>query len=93
MKLMVVPMMRKKYLEQVYTQTADAIMDEKKYRELKAAGRLEQEVNFTTSETMRLKKILDDYEELRKIKEEMASKDKDQEAEDKKHEQEEKKKK
>ena len=72
-KLLSANMNSKVYVEEISDKISDAILDDKKYREAKIAGNLEQ-TQFSASDTMRLKAILDDYEELKEMKEEFAKK-------------------
>jgi hypothetical protein len=49
----------------------EAIFDEKKYQKLKKVIPLEPPPDFNSSETIRLKLMLDDYEKLKSMKEEL----------------------
>ena len=66
-KLCSANMRRKAYIEQICDAIGDAILDDKKYREAKLAGDLDLP-KFTASDTMKLKRILDDYKELQEMK-------------------------
>lgn len=61
-------MLNKAYVENICSKISDAIMDEEKYRGLKESGELENSLQLNPSETMRLKMVLEDYEELKKLK-------------------------
>lgn len=74
-KLLHTHMKNKAYIENICEKIGDAILDDNKYREARNAGNLEHP-QFSASDTMRLKKILDDYEDLKKIKEEFSKKKK-----------------
>ena len=69
-KLLSCSMGKKEYVENLCTKIGDAILDERRYRELKASGNLEDLLHLNPSETLRLKMIIDDYEDLKKMKEE-----------------------
>ena len=73
-KLLSVSMTNKSYVEMLCTKIGDAILDEKKYRELKASGNLDSSLRLDPSETLRLKMILDDYEEIKELKEKFLNK-------------------
>lgn len=62
-------MLNKAYIETLCSKISEAIMDEEKYRDLKESGELENSLKLNPSETMRLKMVLEDYEELKKLKE------------------------
>ena len=49
----------------------DAIFDEKKYQKLKRVVDLDPSENINSSETMRLKLMLDDYEKLKAMRDEL----------------------
>lgn len=66
-------MFKKAYIEEVCSKIGDAILDERKYRQLKAAGVLEESLSLNPSETLRLKMIIDDYEDLKNMKEEFST--------------------
>ncbi len=83
-KLLSVSMRKKEYIENLCSKIGDAIFDERKYCELKASGELQESMNLNPSETLRLKMILDDYEDLKKMKEEFADKRKEAKEEAKK---------
>lgn len=87
--LMSTGMLNKQYLEEICRRISDAIFDEKKYRDLKESGELENALKLNPSETMRLKMILEDYEELQKLKDKFAADEKARK--DKKEEKKEKK--
>jgi hypothetical protein len=70
--LMSTGMLNKQYLEEICMKISDAILDEKKYQGLKDSGELESSLKLNPSETMRLKMVLEDYEELKKMKEEFS---------------------
>lgn len=72
-KLFSVSMNRKPYIEKICDAISDAILDDKRYRDAKIAGNLEQ-TRFSSSDTMRLKKILDDYEEFQEMKKDFEKK-------------------
>ena len=72
-KLLSANMNSKVYVEEICDKISDAILDDQKYREAKIAGNLDQP-QFSLSDTMRLKAILDDYEELKDLKEDFAKK-------------------
>ena len=69
-KLLSITMGHKEYIEGVCAKIGDAMLDEKKYRELKASGRLDDAMRLNPSETLRLKQMLDEYDELKSMKEE-----------------------
>lgn len=73
--LMSTNMLNKKYLEEICRKISDAILDEEKYRNLRDSGELESVLKLNPSETMRLKMVLEDYEELKKLKEKFAPKE------------------
>jgi len=66
--LMTTGMLNKQYLENICGKISLAILDERKYRDLKDSGELESSLQLNPSETMRLKMVLEDYEELKKLK-------------------------
>jgi len=74
-KLFGVNMSRKAYIEEICIKISDAILDEQKYREAKLSGNLES-TQISVSDTMKLKKIIDDYEDFKKMKEEFEKKKK-----------------
>ena len=74
-KLMGVSMKNKAYIEEICIKISDAILDEQKYRDAKLAGNLES-TQISASDTMKLKKIIDDYEDFKKMKEEFEQKKK-----------------
>ena len=67
-KLLSTTMTNKKYIEGICDKISDAILDDKKYQEAKLAGTLD-DTRLSPSDTVRLKMILDDYEDLQKMKE------------------------
>ena len=67
-------MLNKAYMENLCDKISDAIFDEKKYRDLKSSGELESALKLNPSETLRLKMVLEDYEELKKLKEQFYDK-------------------
>lgn len=68
--LMSTNMLNKAYLENVCSKISEALLDEEKYRSLKESGELEGSLKLNPSETLRLKMVLEDYEELKKLKDE-----------------------
>lgn len=75
-KLLSVSMTSKSYVEMLCVKVGDAILDEKRYRELKESGKLNSALKLNPSETLRLKMILDDYEEIKELKEKFLNKKK-----------------
>ena len=75
-KLLSVSMISKEYVEDLSSKISDALMDEKRYRELKDSGQLTDVLKLNPSDTLRLKKIIDEYEELKELKEEFIQKKK-----------------
>lgn len=71
-KLLTFSMGQKEYAENMCSRIGDAILDEKKYRALIAGGELEDSLKLNASETLRLKVIIDEYEELKKMKDEFS---------------------
>ena len=69
-KLLNISMGHKEYIEGVCSKIGDAMLDEKKYRELKASGGLDDAMRLNPSDTLRLKKMIEEYEELKIMKEE-----------------------
>jgi hypothetical protein len=67
-KLLSTTMKNKKYIEGICDNISDAILDDKKYQEAKLAGTLD-DTRLSPSDTLRLKMILDDYEDLQQMKE------------------------
>lgn len=65
-------MMRKDYICKIAGSIGDAISDEKKYQTMKEAGDITASTAFNASETMRLKLMLDDYDKLKVMKEDIA---------------------
>jgi hypothetical protein len=57
-------MMKKDYICKIANSIGDAISDEKKYQEMKKSGETVSSIPFNSSETMRLKLMLDDYDKL-----------------------------
>ena len=65
-------MKKNEYVCKVATAIEESIFDEKKYRKLKKEiVELEPSAAFNSSETMRLKLILEDYEKLKSMKNEL----------------------
>ena len=50
---------------------SDAISGENKYRKLKKSGKIKSSAISNPSETIRLKLMLDDYEKLKSMKDEL----------------------
>lgn len=74
--LMNTNMLNKAYLEKVCSHVSEALLDEKKYQTLKNAGELEDSLKLNPSETLQLKMVLEDYKELKKLKDQLAPKEK-----------------
>jgi len=70
-RLLTTGMLNKKYLEGVCDKISDALLDEQKYQELKRSGELEDSLQLSPSETMRLKMVMEDYEDLKKMKDQI----------------------
>ena len=68
---------KKEYVENLYSKIANAILDERRYRNLKASGNLEESLNLNPSETLRLKMVLEDYEDLKNFKKDFEEKRKE----------------
>lgn len=69
--LMSTSMTQKGYLEKLSGKISEAIVDEQKYRELKSQGNAVNSPQLNASETMKLKMVLEDYEELKKMKKQL----------------------
>lgn len=63
-------MRRKDYVCKVAAAIGDAISDERKYQEMKKTGETSSSSPFNSSETIRLKLMLDDYEKIKIMKDE-----------------------
>lgn len=72
--LMSTGMLNKEYLEKICNQISAAILDEEKYQGLKDSGDIDNSLKLNPSETMRLKMVLEDYEDLKKFKDEFNKK-------------------
>ena len=71
--LMSTKMVNKEYLENICSKISKAILDEEKYQGMKKSGELKEALKLNPSETMRLKMVLEDYEELKKLKDKFTS--------------------
>lgn len=67
-------MSKRKYLEGICDQIGNAIMDEKKFQKLKESGEAGASMAFNPSETLKIKLMLDDYEKLKKMRDEFTVK-------------------
>jgi hypothetical protein len=61
------------YLCKIASAIGDAITDEKRYQKMKASGELPTPERVSSSDTMRFKMMLEDYEKLKKAKEESST--------------------
>lgn len=64
-------MKKNDYVCKVAVAIGDAISDEKKYQKMKVSSETDSQPSFDPSETMRLKLMLDDYEKLKAMKDEL----------------------
>lgn len=64
-------MMNKDHICKIAVAIGDAISDEKKYQEMKKTGEASVSTPFNSSETIRLKLMLDDYEKIKVMKEDL----------------------
>ena len=67
-------MSNRKYLEGICDKIGDAVMDEKKYKELKETGEVESFLALNPTDTIKIKLMLDDYENLKKLRDEFTVK-------------------
>ena len=64
-------MRNKDYVCKLSDAIGDAISGENKYQKLKKSGEIDSFATFNPSETFRLKLMLDDYEKLKSMREEL----------------------